>query len=144
MATKAISGKGTLLKMGDGAGTEVFTTIAEVKSIGGPSFASDTIDVTSHDSPGAYREFIASLIDPGELSFDINFVPTDATHNVSTGLLRDFQNRIRRNYKIVFPDTSATTWNLQGIVTAVQINAPTDDVLSASITIKITGQPTLA
>lgn len=144
MATIAISGKGTLLKIGDGGGPEVFTTVAEVKSIGGPSFSSDTNDVTSHDSPGAYREFIASLIDPGDLSFDINFVPTAATHNASTGLLRDFQNRIRRNFKLVFPDTAATTWSFQGIVTGFQLNAPTDDVLSASVTIKITGQPTLA
>lgn len=144
MATLAISGKGTLLKLGDGADPEVFTTIAEVKSIGGPSFSSDTIDVTSHSSPGAYREFIASLIDPGELTFDVNFVPGHATHNAATGLLFLFQNRTRRNYQFVLPDLAVTTWSIQGIVTGFQMNAPTDDVLGASITIKITGQPVLA
>jgi predicted secreted protein len=132
MASLAISGKGTLLKIG------------EVKSIGGPSFSSDTNDVTSHSSPGAWREFIASLIDPGDLSFDINFVPTNATHNASTGLLADFQNRVRRNFKIVFPDGGSTTWSFQGIITGFNMNAPIDDALTASVTIKITGQPTLA
>ncbi|KKK53886.1 hypothetical protein LCGC14_3090310, partial [marine sediment metagenome] len=34
--SNAISSFGTLLKVGDGAGTEVFTTIAEVMDIDGP------------------------------------------------------------------------------------------------------------
>jgi predicted secreted protein len=143
MGSLAISGKGTIIKQGDGADPEVFTTIAEVKSIGGPSFSSDTIDTTSHDTAGAWRDFIASLIDPGELTFDLNFVPTHGTHDGTTGLLSLLVSRARTNFQFVFPDTAATTWELAGIVTGFEIGAPTDDVLSASVTIKLVGAPVL-
>jgi len=50
MATSAVAAFGTLLKIGDGGGPESFTTIAEVRTLGGPELSRDTVDVTSHDS----------------------------------------------------------------------------------------------
>ena len=51
--SNAVSSYGTLLKIGDGGGTEVFTPLAEVKSIEGPDMETDIIDVTTHSSAGA-------------------------------------------------------------------------------------------
>ena len=51
--------------------------IAGVRDISGPGLSADTIDVTTHDSPGAVREFIKSLIDAGEISFDLAWDPED-------------------------------------------------------------------
>jgi predicted secreted protein len=143
MATQAIFALGTLLKIGDGGGPETFTTIAEVMSISGPGLTSDTIDVTSHSSTGGFREFIMGLSDGGEVTFTINYNPTQATHNATTGLLRDYINRTRRNFKIVFPDGSSTTWSFTGVVTGFSMSAPTDAQLSADVTIKVSGAPTL-
>lgn len=139
----AIAAYGTLLKRGNGAGPEVFSTIAEVKSISGPNMSSDVIDVTTHSSAaaGAWREKIASLIDPGELSFDINFIPAAQGH---IDLRTDFVNRTKRNFQLQFPDAGPTIWSIEGIVTSFEIEAPTDDVLSASITITITKAPTFS
>ncbi|MCS6297164.1 MAG: outer capsid protein Hoc [Nitrospira sp.] len=139
----AIAAYGTLLKRGDGNTPETFTNIAEVKSISGPNMSSDVIDVTTHSSAaaGAWREKIASLIDPGELSFDINFIPDAAGH---IALRTDFVNRTKRNFKIQFPNIAATTWTIEGIVTGFECEAPTDDVLAASITITITKAPTFS
>lgn len=139
----ALAAYGTLLKRGDGGSPETFTTIAEVKSISGPNMSSDVIDVTTHSSAasGAWREKIASLIDPGELSFDINLIPAGAGH---ISLRTDFVNRTKRNFKIQFPDVGNTTWTVEGIVTSFEVEAPTDDVLSASITITITKAPTFS
>ncbi len=39
--SNALSAYNTLLKIGDGGGPEVFATIAEVFSIGGPALAGD-------------------------------------------------------------------------------------------------------
>jgi predicted secreted protein len=140
----AISAFGTLLKIGDGAGPEVFTTVAEVKAIGGPTIKVDTVDLTTHSSSGAWREFLPTLIDAGELTFDVNFLPTNATHSQSTGLLKDLKNRTKRNWQLVFPDAGSTTWAFAAYVTGFQITAPPDDLLGASVTLRLTGQPTLA
>lgn len=137
-----MSGFGTLLKIGDGGGTEVFTTIAEVYDIGGPSMSTDTIDVTNHSSPSAVREFVASLTDAGEVTFSVNFLPTNPTHNPSTGLIRDMLNRTKRNFQLVWPDTAHTTWQVRALITAFEPSAPIDDKLSADVTLKVDGVPT--
>lgn len=139
--TQALSGFGTLLKIGDGGTpTENFTTIAEVTDITAPGLTMDVIDVTSHDSPDALREKIAGLKDLGECTFTINYIPTHATHNATTGLIRDWKNRTKRNFKLVFPDAGATTWSFSGFVTNFQPSAPVDDKLTADVTITLSGQ----
>lgn len=143
MATSAISAFGTLLKIGDGATSEAFTTIAEVRDISGPGFELGTTEVTAHDSDG-WREFVATLLDGGEISFDINFGPAEATHDYDGGLLQDMVNKTRRNFQLIFPDTATTTWTLPAYVTNFEPGAPVDGELSASVTLKVTGQPTLA
>ena len=65
MTTAAQIGAGTLFKRGDGASPEVFTTIAEVTSVDGPTSVFDIIDVTTMESTGNDREFIAGKGDPG-------------------------------------------------------------------------------
>jgi len=138
-----ISAFGTLLQIGDGGSPESFTTIAEVSSISGPSLSLDAVEITHHSSTDGWREFVGGLLDGGEVSFDINFLPTDATHNASTGLLADMMNRTRRNFKLVFPDSGSTTWSFTALVTAFEPAEPTDDKLAASVTLKLTGKPTL-
>jgi hypothetical protein len=75
MTTKATSTKGIKLQRGDGAGSETFTTIAEVTNIKGPSEKAAQLDATSFDSDA--MEFIAGLVDAGDLTFDVNFVASD-------------------------------------------------------------------
>lgn len=145
MTTEAIFAHGTLLQRGDGGTpTENFTTVAEVTNISGPGLSRDAVDVTSHDSPNKYREFIAGLKDAGEITFDINFIPTNATHSVASGVLKDFQDGTRRNYKLVFPDAGNTEWICPCIVTGFEPSEPIDDRLTASVTLKVAGSPTLA
>ena len=134
----AIAAFGTLLKMGNGAGTsEVFTTISEVGDIDGPSDSVDTIDVTSHSSPSARKEFIASLFDSGEVSFPINLDPNDATHDATTGLRKKYNDRTITNFQMLFPDASQVSFS--ALVTKFSIKAPVAGKLSADITLKLSG-----
>ncbi len=141
--TNALAGYGVLLKIGDGGGSETFTTIAEVKDIEGPELELEAKDVTSHDSNG-WREFIGTLLTGGEVSFDLNFIPTHATHSYSAGLIKDLVNRTKRNFKLVFPDGGSTTWTFAALVVGVKPSGPVEDELSAEVTLQVTGQPTLA
>ena len=137
----AIAAFGTLLKMSNGlAGTaEVFTTIAEVGDIDGPSDSVDTIDVTSHSSPGARKEFKAGLIDSGEVSFPINLIPTDPTHDAQTGLQKKKNDRTMTNFKMVYPDASEVAFS--ALVVKFSPKAPVAGKLSADITLKVSGLP---
>lgn len=142
MATLAISAFGTLVKIGDGGSPENFTTVAELAKIDGPNMQANTIDVTVHNSGSPWRRFISGLIDGGELKLTINFVPQNATHNYSAGLLSDFVNRAKRNFQLVFPE--GTTWLLPTIITSFQTTSDPAGALTASVALKINGTPTLA
>jgi predicted secreted protein len=142
--SNAIPAFGTFLKIGDGGGPESFTTIAEVKSITGPTMSAKIDDVTTHSTGTPWREKLATLLDGGTLTFALNFIPTDATQSFSSGLLRDFANRTKRNFKLVFPNGAATTWAFAAFVADFKMNAPVDGVLDANLTLNVSGQPTLA
>lgn len=131
---------GTLLKRGDDAGTN-FTTIANVTSIGGPERSRDTIDVTAHDSPDGWMEFIGSLKDGGEISCDINYDPAEVTHDLDD----DFDDVDPRKWRIVIlPDTEDEhTWALSAILTKLGDEFPYDDKMARSLTLKVTGKPVL-
>ena len=136
-----INAFGTQLKRGDGAGPEVFTSIADATGISGPGLSRQTLDVTSHGSPDAWMEHIGGLKDGGEVSVDINYQP--AVHDL---LIADLDDDAPRNYQLVFPDdpTTPTTWSFAAIMTGFEPDAPYDDKLSASLTFKVTGKPTLS
>lgn len=140
-----ISAFGTLLKMGDGAGPEVFATIAEITDLSGPGFSLDTIEATSHSSPGAFKEYVVGPLDGTEISFTVNFVPTDPTHGTGpTGIMTAMLAREKKNFQIVFPDTANTTWQVSGYITGFDLAEPVDDMLSADVTVKVTGEPDFA
>lgn len=123
---------------GGADGTEIFTDIAEVKSIGGPNMSSTFIDVTNFSSANNTREFINSWIDPGELSLTCNFLPANATQQA---LLTAMKNRVVRNFKLQWSDAASTVCTMAGLVTGYQINNQLDQALEVSINIKLTGFP---
>ncbi len=142
--TLGTSGFGTLLQIGDGGAPEAFTTIAEVATIGGPGMTRETIDMTNHSSPSAWREKIAGLLDGGDINFTINYLPAAATHGKSAGgLLQDLVDGPQRNFQLVFPDSGTTTWTIPAIVSGFTPNAPIDDKLSADVILTVAGEPTL-
>ncbi len=137
MPSAARAARGTLLQIGDGGGTEVFTTIAEVKDISGPSFASDTVEVTNHDS-SAWKEYVPTLKDGENVTFDVNFT----NHTTHQALWTDYNNQTKRNFKIVFPLSPTVTLAFAAYITNIGHAAPVADVLSRSVELKVTGQPT--
>jgi len=136
---------GTLLQLGDGAGPEVFTTIAEVKDIDGPDISMDTEDITPHDAVGGWEEFIPTILRSGEVTFDLNFVPSNAQHgDTSGGLINLLKNRTKRNFKLVLPTSPTYTWAFAAYVTGFSNSMPVGGVLGASVTLKVTGVLALA
>lgn len=118
--------------------------IAAVQNISGPGLSLDTEDVTSHDSTEAWEEVVATILRSGEVSLDLIYDPAAATHkNASGGLLYDLTSRTSTTYSITFSDTAASVWSFTAFVTAFEPGMPHDGSLTASVTLKITGKPTI-
>lgn len=118
--------------------------IAAVTNISGPGLSLDTEDVTSHDSTEAWEEVVATILRSGEVTLDLIYDPAAATHkNASGGLLYDMTTRASTTYSITFPDTAASVWSFTAFVVGFEPSMPHDGSLTASVTLKITGKPTL-
>ena len=140
MATAAVRAQGVLLKMENDAGG-TFTTVAEVLSISGPTMSRDQIDVTNQDSTGNVREFINGLMDPGEITFDINYLTENATHDDTTdGLLGVFSSGDSRAWELHLPGPgSGVKYGFNAIVNGFEVGANVEEQLKASVTLKISG-----
>lgn len=118
--------------------------VANVISISGPALSLDTEDVTSHDSTEAWEEVVATILRSGEISLEIEYDPAAATHkNASGGLIYDLAQRASTTWSLVFSDTATTTWSFTAFVVGFEPDAPHDGALTANVTLKITGKPTL-
>ena len=133
-STAALLSQGMTIGVGDAASPEVFATITEVNSIDGPSGTAPEIDVT--DLSSTAREFVLGLEDEGEISLDLNYIPTNTQHSQ---LRTDKNDGTQRNYQIEFTDSPASKWTFAAIVKSLSINNAVDDKLKGSVTLRLTG-----
>src|SRR5437660_1066362 len=136
---RGVPALGVLLKRGNGASPEVFTAIAEVYDITGPAVKLDTVDSTH--LADQWKGFKPTLAEGGEIKFVVNMIPTDATQSVAQGLMADIIGKQLRNFQLVWPDASSTTWPFAAWVTGFAPKAPLTGMLRADITLKLDGAP---
>lgn len=141
MATAARSGFGTTLKY-DPAGPDLtsFVAIAEVVSISPNPVSDDVIDATSMDSPAGtaglgHREFIPSIGSDGQVSITANFIAT------AFSTLRALRQKVI-SWRITFP--GAQTYTFNGILVSMGQEIPFDGKMQLTITVQVTGNPTVA
>ncbi|MEH7391772.1 phage tail tube protein [Bacillus sp. JJ1474] len=131
MATR---GLGTVLKMAT-------KKVAGLTQIGGLDLSADTIDVTTLDSEGGYKEFIGGFKDAGEVSlsgfFDLS------TDSGQKDLYDAFESGNTSDFSIEFPQGINAKWTFKGVVTGFKTDTGTDDPVSFEATIKVSGKPTL-
>lgn len=136
--TAAIIGKGTVFAVADPVTPTTFVPLAELTSLTPPSSSVDIIDVTNMDSADRTREFIAGMIDPGECSMGMNFIPgstTDAFIQAwrAAGTVR--------GCKITWPN--GVIWQFEAFVSSYDVDAPFDDKLSATLALKVVSSTTV-
>lgn len=98
---------GIALKMGDGAGTEVFTTVAQVIGLTPPRGRRGFTPVAEHDMTNAIQKVMDALRDEGQITLRLHFDPAHATHDAVTGVNAAFRAGALKNWQLVFPDTGA-------------------------------------
>lgn len=134
MSSNAFAGVGTIFGRGT-AQAGPFVAVAEINNIGGPDKSRNSIDVTSLDSTGGYREFIAGFRDSGQVTLAMNF--TRATYEIMND---DYEDEDRKWYQIQFPDDDQTKFTFEGLIINLGSAIPADDKVTANVTVKISGK----
>jgi len=134
MASTAVAGVGTVFNRWN-TSTGAWVAVAEINSITGPTMSRDTIDVTSLDSTGGYREFITGFRNAGTVVLAMNF-----TRDTYEQMKNDFESNTAQNYQIVLPDVENTGLDFEGLVTELPLTIPADDKVTADVPIQVTGK----
>ncbi len=134
MATKSLGT--TLTKTKSGSETEDLV-IGGLTSIGEVGVESDEIDVTTLDSTGGYKEFIAGFKDAGEVSLAGFIKDTDS----SQAMFNLATSQSIEEWTIATPD--GATWVFDAFVKSFkEAEATVDGVRGFSASLRISGEPT--
>jgi len=153
MASNAWWAYGSELKIGDDndgtdGTTEVFTKIAEIIDISGPSMSRDAIEVTSQDATSGWREFIPGMRDGGEINLTANWIPSHATQDGTDGILSKFEDDDDlHNFQIITADDgSSGTMDIDfaAVVTTFNVDLPLEEQGKLDFSLKVSGAVTIA
>jgi len=131
----AASGRAMLLKIGDGASSETFTTIASSMDLNF-TINNTTVDVTTKDSAGQR----ALLAGGGENSFSCsgNFLLDDSATQDTLLALKNAA--ALKNFQIV---TNSGTYKGAFLVTSLGFTGPKNDAQALSLTLEGSGALTI-
>lgn len=135
--SEARIGWGTEFDLADKAGAPV--ELDEVTEVNLPEDAADDVDVTHYKSPNKRKEYRGGLIEGGEGSIVVNYIPGSATDKLiseahQAGTPRAFQCRL--------PDeTGKPAWAINGylIVKSRSRAIPIGDRMSMTVSVRYTG-----
>lgn len=125
-------GKDLLVKIGDGAQTETFTTVAGLKA-SELQFNATTIDITNADSTDMWRELLAAGVKSASISGSGVF--KDAASDLA--LRTAFFNQTLTNYQIVIPSFGIVTGPFK--LTQLHYQGPFDGEVKISLSLASAG-----
>jgi hypothetical protein len=145
MVSASIWSKYSKLLRGNGDGPpETFANVIEVMDLTAPTNQTELVDVSNFDSPGAFKEWLPTFIDAGELTATVNYIAGNATQQA---LISDQLTQTTRNFKIEFRNAAATllaTMSFAGYVTGFAITANIREQRKATLKVRVTGAVTIA
>ena len=125
-------GKDLLIKIGDGADPETFTTVAGLRATS-LDFNAQTIYVTNSDSADMWRELLADGVKSATVAGSGVF--KDAASDAA--LKTAFFNQTLGNYQIVIPSFGTVTGPFK--LTSLQYDGPYDGELKISLSLASAG-----
>jgi hypothetical protein len=137
--SQGLSSHGTLIARGTGGS---FTTIGE---LGGdiipPALQRPITEITPHNDD--IDSYVVGVLRRGEVTFTINFLPSDATHNETAGLIKSMLDKTYDGFRVTFPDT--TEWIFSGFVSNFAPSATVrEGALTADVSIRPSGPQKIA
>ncbi|QQN73953.1 phage tail tube protein [Croceicoccus sp. YJ47] len=133
--TDAVIGYGAQFHLSTNVTAANLAKVAEVIEIGLPDPQTADAEATHFESPGRQREYIPGLIDNGEITIGINWIPGSDTDALIKSAQEDDASRAM---KIVIPTgTVDQEFSFLGIVKGFAKNVPMDDRMTATVTIRV-------
>jgi hypothetical protein len=137
--SNAVSGPGWILA------DSVIGTISEVRDISGPAQISEKDDVTNQSSLNFYKEWLATLLDGGAVTFVCNYIPGDASQGSTTGLLSFLHARGLRTWTLTPPSPNAAhVIGFTAYVTKWDLKTPVAKAATLDVELTVTGPVTTA
>jgi len=127
---------GVALAMSDMASSPTFTDAANVQDVTGPGMSTAEIDVTAHDSPDKFKEFIGGVSDGGPITFDLNWDPGEASH---AAMLAVYYAKTVVDWTLTLADGSI--FDFSGFISGWDAKNPVEGKITASVTIRTSGKP---
>lgn len=127
MASEAILGYGTVFGFG-----ESFTALAQPKDIPMPEAEAADVDITNQDSPDAFKEYIAGLLEGNTIEIELVYKASE--HERLTAL-----QRTKDDAKITYPDGSEHTF--KAYLKKVGGSAPVEDAMTSTVSFKVCSIP---
>ena len=140
----------------DGTGGGASVLVGQVTSISTPAQERATVDVTSlgssndHTGSGSStvttptRQFLAGFNAPGDMTIELQWgVDSSGSQSTNQEVLYDsLLSGAEGSGIVVF--SSADTCSFSGFVTSLTVNQAIDEVVSATVTIKVSGAVTIS
>lgn len=137
----------TLAKIGYGATVSMTlggtaTVLAEVIEIGLPNPQVDDVEATHFKSPDRTKEYIAGLIENGEISLAINWVP-GSTDDLAISTAQKAGEAVETVISVPTASTDQT-FTFDAIIKGYEKTIPIDDRMTAALTLRVAGAVTQA
>lgn len=116
--------------------------VAEITSLTPPSFNSETIDVTNHDSVGRMAEFIGGMRSSDDVKITCNYIVDDPGQVL---LLADQADGLVHAFTLNFPTAWGASFGFSAVVLKCGISPFTakGDAVQLETTLKVSGAVTL-
>lgn len=137
-------GWGAEASLHDGATPGAMVELVGVFNMGLPNPQTDDVEVTHYKSANKEREYIAGLIENGEIQFEMNWIAGSATDLLLSAAKA--AGDIRSCNIVVPTSTNATGWGFtfNCYVKGYERAIPLEDRLTAVVTVKVAGAVTEA
>jgi len=122
-------------------GGAVFVAIPSLVSVSGPSLGMETVDVTTHDSTGGWREHLTTVKDGGTVTAVFLYDPDDTHH---AAMQTNFAAGTETTFKEVLTTANSAEIDYNGFVTGYEVEpGAIDGRLELTMTIQVTGAVTI-
>jgi len=137
-----ISGRNATLGIESDTTPGDYTTIGQMKDISVTGFAVTMFTMSARD-----RDFVRKYpaeIDPGQISFTLDFDASATPAGYTSGLLKYMTDKTEKNFQLTMNDSSTTQWVYPAYVMQFDLQIQERDGQTADVTLDISDSPILA
>jgi hypothetical protein len=118
------------------------TPIGYCRDIPFPSITRDKVDLSNSQSDDEFEESESGMGHPGEVTFEVIFVPGESGQSAA---IEDLLSGTTREMIIIGPTAAAFTWTCNAWVSAINGQMPYSgsNEIIMNLTLTLTGKPTL-